>query len=167
MIMKKSKLLVIVLFAIAANSFSQNLSQAIVSTQGSFDKTESMTLEWTLGETYVETVSQHNTIFTQGFHQTFLNKSLNIHPTLANPFEIVVFPNPTNSLVNILINADYVGALNINVYDVKGLHVKEMKTLLFDSKITLNIADLPSGVYIIQFSNVDGIIANTKKIIKN
>ena len=53
---------------ISSLSFSQNISLSLVSAQGDFNQTENISLEWTLGEIFIETVNYGSTTFTQGFN---------------------------------------------------------------------------------------------------
>ena len=75
--MKKNTHLSFAFAIITTFSFAQITPSTIsvISAQGGFDKTESISLEWTLGENFVETVSLENNIFTQGFHQSYFNKA--------------------------------------------------------------------------------------------
>ena len=71
--MKKNSLLLIALNLLAISAFSQSLSKSIIASQGGVDSTADLTLEWTLGENFIETVSEANNIYTQGFNQSYTN----------------------------------------------------------------------------------------------
>ena len=51
---------------------SQRLSPEVLAVGGGIDKNGSLSLEWTLGEAVIETVSLSDRIYTQGFHQPML-----------------------------------------------------------------------------------------------
>ena len=75
-----------------------------------------------------------------------------------------VFPNPTNGLLNLRI-ANYSGDLNIQVVDLNGRIIKEVKTADFNSETTLDLNQVQTGVYLVKVKGTD--INFTKKIIKN
>jgi hypothetical protein len=61
--------------------------------------------------------------------------------------ELQVYPNPTDQLLTLQI--DYViGFQNIEIYNSNGIKVKE---ILYSK--TINISDLPKGVYFIKYAN--------------
>lgn len=75
-----------------------------------------------------------------------------------------VYPNPTNDLLNVRIN-NYVGKVNIQVIDINGRIVKELKNEDFNIEKSLNLNNLQSGMYVLK---VNGDNLNfTQKIIKN
>ena len=75
-----------------------------------------------------------------------------------------VYPNPTNSLLNVRIN-NYVGKVNIQVIDINGRIVNEYKNEDFNTEKSLNLNNLQSGMYILK---VTGDSLNfTQKIMKN
>jgi hypothetical protein len=48
--------------------FSQPFARNVISPAGDINKTEKISLEWTLGEPLVETITGKKQILTQGFH---------------------------------------------------------------------------------------------------
>ena len=165
--LKTRKLYIIILLAIVNSGFSQNLSQNIIAAQGEFNKTESMTLEWTLGESFIETLDLENKIISQGFHQPFLGKDFNQITRLKNPFNIEIYPNPTSLFLNVFMDVENDSSLDVKFFVISGRIVKYISASGNNSKLFLNISDLASGIYFLKISNSDGLIAVTKKIIKN
>jgi len=151
-------------------SFAQNFTSTIsvISAQGGFDKTESISLEWSLGEIFVETVSLAGIIFTQGFHQSFSNAStLAIDAIPETLFKSVVYPNPVNNELNIQLSKSENSRFNISLYEITGRFIKQSSVNTKNSSITINVRDLSSGMYILQISNVDRSLIETHKIIKH
>jgi gliding motility-associated-like protein len=72
------KKILFILIAMAAFSYShgQSLEPTVVSSQGGFYSSPTVTLAWTLGEVISETYSAPNYFLTEGFHQP--NKPLTI-----------------------------------------------------------------------------------------
>lgn len=75
-----------------------------------------------------------------------------------------VFPNPTNGLLNLRI-ANYSGDLNIQVVDLNGRIIKEVKNNNFNGESTLDLNQVQTGIYLVKVKGTD--INFTKKIIKN
>lgn len=75
----------------------------------------------------------------------------------SNEFEFSFYPNPTNDILTIVSNNTFE---SIELVDVLG------KTVLsFNSNETINIFELPKGIYTIRLNSINGTI--TKPIIKN
>ena len=165
--MKKSYLLTIPFFIISTVGFSQNLSRNTMTAQGDFSQNESVTLEWTIGETFTETVVTPNKMFTQGFQQPFLTASRLETETLEKTTsEIVLYPNPVESLLYVYLKSSPSTKLYINIYDVTGKLIKQATILETDTNSTLNVSELSSGVYLMKFSNADGSLIETHQILK-
>lgn len=102
---------------------------------------------------------QSFTAFPPGPNCTFLaNENFN----RENDFQ--VYPNPTKGLLNLKI-ANYSGDLTIQVVDLNGRIIKEVKTADFNSETTLDLNQVQTGVYLVKVKGTD--INFTKKIIKN
>lgn len=59
-------------------------------------------LEWTLGETFTQSLAQGTTLITLGFHQPDVVFTTGIEKNL--PYSIQVFPNPSSGIVNLTVN---------------------------------------------------------------
>ena len=77
---------------------------------------------------------------------------------------IELFPNPTNSLINISSTELLKGETTISIYNIIGENIKSWKINNFGLSTLINIEDFPSGNYIIKISNEDKTIH--EKIIK-
>ena len=60
-----------------------------------------------------------------------------------------IYPNPTNGLVNININ-NYVGELQIKVYDLNGRQVYNQNLSNFNTANTINLESLATGIYVLK-----------------
>ncbi|MEC4047897.1 T9SS-dependent M36 family metallopeptidase [Flavobacterium sp. SUN046] len=74
-----------------------------------------------------------------------------------------VYPNPTNGSLNLRIN-NYVGKVSIQIIDINGRLVNDIKNEDFNIEKTLNLNALQTGVYILKVSGDN--INFTQKIIK-
>jgi hypothetical protein len=73
---------------------------------------------------------------------------------------IRIYPNPANDFINIEINNNYDSNFNISIYNSLGIKVIETS-----NENTINIEDLPSGMYFINVTTEN--LNKTKKIIIN
>ncbi|MBC7694020.1 MAG: T9SS type A sorting domain-containing protein [Burkholderiales bacterium] len=78
-----------------------------------------------------------------------------------NYIKITLFPNPTNGIIKINTNNDHYKLAVINTI---GMIVSE--TIINNSdRVTIDISDLPKGIYIFQFKNKSNQVVTHKKII--
>ena len=75
-----------------------------------------------------------------------------------------VYPNPTNGLLNIRIN-NYVGKVTIQIIDINGRIVNEIKNEDFDIEKSIDLNNLQSGMYVVKVTSDS--MNFTHKIIKN
>jgi hypothetical protein len=166
--MKKNVFIFIFFCTLSLHGISQNLSPNIISTQGGVDQTGSIVLEWTLGENFIETVDYSNMIFTQGFHQPFLNygNGLNQSSIPLSEIDIKIGPNPVFSYLNILMDAKNNFELDIRLYDIYGKFIKQQTTFTDYHETSFNLIDLQAGIYLLEISDMEGLIVESVKILK-
>jgi hypothetical protein len=78
----------------------------------------------------------------------------------ANIFNYSMYPNPANDFITVANTAD---VSKVDIYDVTGKMV--MTVNVASENVTLNVADLNSGMYIINVTNEKGV--QTSKFVKN
>ena len=79
---------------------------------------------------------------------------------------IAMYPNPTSGELNISFNNIAAGNYNVSVYNTIGSLVLNQNMNVNGAVIrTINLNDLPNGIYMVQVSNENG--STTKKVIKN
>lgn len=163
--MKKKSYYFSLFLIISTFSFSQNLSLSVISSQGRIDNSEDMTLEWILGENNIETINQQNEIYTQGFLQPNISSRLEIQNYLLD-FDIIISPNPVNSIFNIYINEKVDSQLLISLYDINGKLIKKISSFNNDTILEINVIELSSGIYVLKVTDTEGSFLETHKIIK-
>ena len=162
--MKKTLVPLGILLLVASISYSQSLSPTLLSSQNGYDTSKNMVLEWTLGESSIETITEKNTIYTQGFIQPFLDSSKGIIQIVD---EILIFPNPVKNHLNVKLLSQSNSQETIDIYNVNGRIVKQFKhSFSLYENIRLDLSDLPSGIYVIMIINATRVITS-HKIIKN
>ena len=84
-------------------------------------------------------------------------------PTLidhSDPFTVNMLPNPAHSLLHL--STDYVkGKMCCHIVN---LHGQEVRNFVFEGETTIDISDLPSGIYLVNF--IGGQVVTKKLIIK-
>lgn len=83
-----------------------------------------------------------------------------------NNIQIKVFPNPSDSKINILFGNNSSGFYCANLFDMQGKSIlNELKEIKNDDySLELDVNSLANGCYILQLS-VDGLILNYYKVI--
>jgi hypothetical protein len=84
----------------------------------------------------------------------------NVNETVEASNSFNIYPNPANDFINIGINDNHNGNFNISIYNSLGIKVLETS-----DESTINIEDLPSGMYFINVTTEN--LNKTKKIIIN
>ncbi|MBI4932025.1 MAG: T9SS type A sorting domain-containing protein [Bacteroidetes bacterium] len=88
-------------------------------------------------------------------------------PEIENANSITVFPNPTSNLVNFYFNLPLSKEqVNLIMYDMNGKKVKDMSGINYEKEKSINISDLPNGLYFYSLHTSKTII-NGKIIIQH
>lgn len=165
--MKLYLYLITVAAATSSKTFCQHVNQSVISVAGDFSKAGNVTLEWTLGELAIESISTTSALYTQGFHQPLLevqrlnNTSNNV---VKNVFR--VFPNPVTSVLNILLNNAVKERLVVSLADVNG---RVLQNNIFPPETTvfkLDVSRYAHGTYFLRITNQIGSIHSEFKVTK-
>lgn len=155
-------------------TFCQKLSPEVISSAGDISKTAFVSLEWTLGETVIESSKTADKHYTQGFHQSYI-KVTSIFPanneSLASDYNMIVFPNPVEAILEIKVSSenlpqDKIGKVNLFLIDILGQQLSVQKTNEKSGSTFLDMTDLPSGVYFLKAQEENGLLLKSFKIIK-
>lgn len=145
---------------------AQTISRQSINSFGGSSNAPNM--EHTAGEAVIFTRSQASVILSQGYHQTYTMGFVGSQEFVIDRFGISLFPNPTNSTLNIGYSngSKSNNGLRLSVYNCSGqLVLSDADILKSSSEIyQLNIANLSSGIYYIHLSN--GSFQSNHKIIK-
>ena len=106
------------------------------------------------------TGADHYMLMVDDFRVTSANLSVN--EVLAGKFS--TYPNPSNGIIN-LTNTESIQVNAISITDLNGRIVKEVKYTDAPENLQVNIADLASGMYLMNISSNAGV--TTKKIVRN
>jgi hypothetical protein len=163
--MKKTKLIIAGLLAISSATIAQELSPHVIGSAGGIGRTEKISLEWTLGESNVQSVQTRDNLFTEGYQQPYL-KVLGVQKEMPENYQIVVAPNPVKSILSFKIYADEESVVSLRLTDLNGkvLYLNKANSKL-DSK-EIDMSDYLAGIYVLNIRNSSGSINRTYKISK-
>ena len=76
---------------------------------------------------------------------------------IINPKEIVIYPNPAKTEINVIIKGDYHGEITINIVDITGRVVNRTKENTGQNIdfIKVNLQNLKAGVYIMEIPEMN------------
>lgn len=161
--MKKPISLIFFVGVISTVSFSQSNFHSVLQSQGGFEQNENLSLEWTLGENFVETVLFDNKILTQGFHQPITTQKLSLqNPIVSGNYTI--YPNPVSS--KILISTNNNSTFHVNLYDINWRIIMSGIFVANDKNISFDVSELPAGIYLLLISTDKHSEVETFKISK-
>ncbi|MDC0257748.1 T9SS type A sorting domain-containing protein [Crocinitomicaceae bacterium] len=122
-------------------------AQEVVSTQGDSYSTASANIDFTIGEVVINTGTDGTNDLTQGFHQTNWNfVGLEDH---ALDYEAIIFPNPTENVLNI--RTSMYENVTYTLYDAKGKLV--MQDILSAEQTPIQVSQLAPGSYSLTLNN--------------
>jgi hypothetical protein len=163
---KLFSLLAATCFFCSANS--QKLERSIISPAGGSSLTPKYTLDWTMGEFAIETVSSNGKMYTQGFHQPLQIITTTAPVTRTGIiYNIAMAPNPVLSVLNFSISSVKTVIVFVTIADAHGIIFKQYKVNSANGSLQINMSGLPSGTYTLTVR--DGVAANiikTYQIIK-
>ncbi len=142
--MKKVILFFILLVPLGV--MGQILSPQVFSAMGGHSVGNNAQVTFTAGEPFYQTVSNDNSILTQGFNQILIITKIE---QLTEPnWNITVFPNPTFELINVNFNSDLPNNLTIQLLDLEGRTIDVRNTT--QSLEQFNLSKLPPAMYFIR-----------------
>jgi uncharacterized protein YjdB len=97
--------------------------------------------------------------------KTYYNSPTSVNSSVVADLDIRIFPNPANSLVNILVSGvNSYDKVDARLIDMTG---KDVYMGTFDGgKGSINVSELPSGVYSVMLSK-DGVKIGARTFVKN
>jgi hypothetical protein len=162
----KRKILLFTMILFAVSVGAQQIKQEVIASAGGFNKSADNTLSisWTLGETIIPTfTSQDGTlILTHGFQQKLIITA--IEENLGDPVKVTIYPNPTSEMINIQFETATDKEISLILLDAQG---KLVKTDVIETSVinkTVNLQDLPAGVYYVRLTK--GKLVNVYKVVK-
>ena len=143
--MKKNALVLFSLLATISVS-----AQEVVSTQGDSYSNGTANMDFTIGEVVINTGTDGTNDLTQGFHQTNWN-FLGVEDFAPN-YEAIIFPNPTEDVLNIRTSA--FENVTYTLYDAQGKLVMQDK--LSAEQTPIQVSQLAPGSYSLELIFEEG-----------
>lgn len=147
-------------------SFSQALTQEVVSATGDYYQGALHSISWTVGEVAIENYIAPSNHVTEGFQQADLvapPSDIGIKESTGG-VSVSAYPNPTSSNLTIEIPSN-TDDLDINITDALGRLVFTEK-YTGNTPVTFNLSDLAAGRYLVSIMSPEAIV-KTIKIQKN
>ena len=141
--MKKSTLVLFSLFAAISVS-----AQEVVSTQGDSYSNASGSIDFTIVEVVINTGTDGTNDITQGFHQTNWN-FVGLEDFAPN-YEAIIFPNPTEDVLNI--RTSTFENVRYTLCDAQGKLV--MQNILSAEQTPIQVSQLAPGAYSLTSSHL-------------
>jgi len=157
----KKLLLSILIIPSLGITYCQSISSEVNTTAGEYFTNGNSSISWTIGEIVTETFVSNNNTLTQGFQQSLLYV-FSINENVDSIFNINVFPNPTNGILNILIHSKLNTPIGIKLFDTHG-HCLFDKEIMGNNNIyeKINFTNYPNSVYLLN------VISSKRKFVKS
>lgn len=125
-------------------------AQEVVSTQGDSYSNANGSIDFTVGESIINTGTDGTNDLTQGFHQTNWN-FLGVEDNAPN-YEASIFPNPTSDVLNIKTSS--FENVTYTLYDAQGKLV--LQSILAAEVTPIQVSHLAPGAYSLQLTFEEG-----------
>jgi hypothetical protein len=122
-------------------------AQEVIATQGDSYSNASANIDFTIGEVIINTGTDGTNDITQGFHQTNWN-FLGVEDFAPN-YEAIIFPNPTEDVLNI--KTSMFENVTYTLYD--GLGKLVMQDKLSAEQTPIQVSQLAPGSYSLTLNN--------------
>lgn len=145
--MKKTFTLLLTLFAL--QGYSQIKSSELVSSAGGNFYQIYAKMDWTIGETVIETFKANNNYLSQGFIQG-ASSSLNaVKESQFKGLSVEIYPNPFHNQIQVNFNELFQNKeARIVIYDILGKEVLNKDNLKEENRVYLD--SFSAGVYIVK-----------------
>jgi hypothetical protein len=142
---------------------SQTPDPSIISAAGGSDKISTLSLDWTMGEYAVETITSPGKMYTQGYQQPLLiTAAITARTTSdADNYTISIAPNPIVSIVNFGITSTKAGRVFITIGDIHGVIFIQKNIAVNSGSLQIDMSSLPPGTYSLTVR--DGVAAHIIK----
>lgn len=147
---------------------TQQINSSVISAAGDVNKTSKLSLEWTLGESFVESIFSNQHLYTQGFHQPIKTKTTPLPNVLADQEwnRITILPNPVKTTGKVIIERAGHSQLYLTLSDGNGKTILNRTSNAKYEVIDLNLSGYSSGMYTLFIRTASGSLFKTFPIIK-
>lgn len=167
--MRKKLLILLCHLCISVIVLSQSKDPSIISAGGGTGKTSTISLEWTMGEYAVETLTAVGKMYTQGFHQPLHISSSSVARTSTEDidYNISIAPNPIVNTVNFNITSTKPMKVFVTIGDASGVPHIQRNITSNTGNVAISLNHMAAGTYLLTVrSGVTARVIKTYKIIK-
>jgi hypothetical protein len=142
----KHKLLFLAALFPAGFCFSQSITPEVIGSAGDFYSNSSGMIQWTVGETMVETYGNASNFITQGFHQP---DDFTTHISVQNTLNIHLFPNPASDHFTLEFSEG--GNYTVEMFNALGQQVLSKQLIASPglSQFQIPLSDFSNGIYFV------------------
>ena len=158
-IMKKTLILsILACTAFAVPKVRGQSGPDVLNASGGYAVVGGRTFEWSIAEMVVTTEASGSVIVTQGLLQPIDSALTSVPVTTIPSSQLSVFPNPTNSVVNISFDAPAAGDFSYKLLDITGRLITEEKTRLNKGNTLkqVDLGKLANANYVLQVFYAEG-----------
>ena len=89
-----------------------------------------------------------------------------LYMELTNEIDVIVFPNPINEEVNIQLSKELDENINVEIFNMIGKKVSQVEIYAGYTFANITLEGIPSGVYLLQASKLNGALIYKTKLLK-
>jgi hypothetical protein len=164
--MRSNFTLLLLFFFYASSIKAQSASSNVVSPGGGYAAGGNYSLEWTLGETIAATSLSSTVVYTQGFNQPVIIRSMARKMPVLEPLSVTALPNPFNAMLTIVVTNPKGGNHTITITDINGFMMFQKTSYPSGSALKVNLNNLAAGMYLLHVYDEKDALLQTTKLIK-
>lgn len=140
----------IAFFGLSMSALGQNIERNVIASSGSSGSGANISIDYTIGESLVQTYTGGSNILTQGFHQPASGTV-----SIEEVTEVIgsrVFPNPFTDVVQLELEINQSATVELKLTDVTGRLLNVVSAIDFNQGrqiLSLSTANLASGSYVL------------------
>ncbi len=138
----------------------QSLAPEVISSSGNYFDNGTVSLSWTLGEGVTETVTDGNTILTQGFQQS--RYDIVVVENIEQNLNISLYPNPTTQYLNLDWEIPGGNTVLVELVDMTGKTLLSKSYQETKSQKQINLSSYPSADYFVRVSSGTSVLKTYK-----
>lgn len=140
----------------------------VISSYGGFNTAGNLSIEWTMGETMVESNATGEMLYTQGFHQPLVvAKDKQTSIVVSDNLLINVFPNPVRTYLNIEFKTILNRIVSLELFDNNGRLLQRKQTNTDVNATAIQMMGYSKGSYYLVVKDTSGKILKSIKLVKN
>jgi hypothetical protein len=153
----------------SSSSDEQRMQPEVIANDGGINVLGNMQVEWTLGETAIESVVSKDRLYTQGFHQPLILRSKEQKEIVVqdqNDLKIIAAPNPVQYTLRVNFSSKKEESLVLKLTGMNGevLFVKTLKGSA--GTLDIDMSSYSGGMYFLNIRRSNGEFSRNIKVVK-